>query len=216
MQYIYLHGFASSPQSRKAQFFRRRFAELDIDLAIPDLAQGDFSHLTISSQLAVIASLLSERVTLIGSSMGGYLAALCASFRPEIARLVLLAPAFGFSSRWGAIAGEDKLEEWQRTGWVDVFHYGDRAPRQLHYGLCTDALQYPGNPDFSQPALIFHGRGDSVVPIEVSRNFAASHLNATLLDLDSDHELLNVLDTIADIAIPFCCRNGDRLAFREV
>jgi predicted esterase YcpF (UPF0227 family) len=35
---VYLHGFASGPASTKAQFFRTRFAERGVELAIPDLA----------------------------------------------------------------------------------------------------------------------------------------------------------------------------------
>jgi len=42
-----------------------------------------------------------------------------------------------------------------------------------------------------------------VVPIDLSRGFAASHANAELTELDSDHELLNVLDSIVAAAVPF-------------
>ena len=37
---------------------------------------------------------------LMGSSLGGYLAALYACQHPEIERLILLAPAFQFPRRW--------------------------------------------------------------------------------------------------------------------
>ena len=47
MNLIYLHGFASGPQSTKAQFFRRRFEELGIAMQIPDLSEGNFEGLTI-------------------------------------------------------------------------------------------------------------------------------------------------------------------------
>ena len=59
VKYVYLHGFASGPQSSKAQFFRARMAaEYGIDLVIPDLNEGDFEHLTISRQLGVIERIL--------------------------------------------------------------------------------------------------------------------------------------------------------------
>ena len=45
-QYIYLHGFASSPQSQKAQAFKQQFDQLGLPLQIPDLNQGDFSRLS--------------------------------------------------------------------------------------------------------------------------------------------------------------------------
>src|SRR5215472_284542 len=48
MRYVYLHGFASSPASRKAQAFAKAFEECEIALEIPALDSGDFEHLTIS------------------------------------------------------------------------------------------------------------------------------------------------------------------------
>jgi uncharacterized protein len=51
--------------------------------------------------------------------------------------------------------------------------------------------------------LIFHGLHDDVAPIESSRVFAASHPNVRLVELDSGHELLDVLDGIVAEAIAF-------------
>src|SRR5262245_28397540 len=83
MRYVYLHGFASGPQSRKAQFFREKLASVGVALEIPALDEGDFEHLTITRQLAFLTRLLlGEPVVLMGSSMGGYLAALYASHHP--------------------------------------------------------------------------------------------------------------------------------------
>jgi hypothetical protein len=85
----------------------------------------------------------------------------------------------------------------------EVFHYGDQIMRRVHYGLIEDALRYPPVPDFTQPALIFHGLRDDVVPIEQSRDFMATHTNAQLLELESGHELLDVLERILTEALPF-------------
>src|SRR5712692_10702133 len=117
MRILYLHGFASGPASKKAAFFRARIPELDV----PDLAQGDFEHLTITGQLAVIERLAAgEPVALIGSSLGGYLAALYAARHPEVSKLVLMAPAFGFLRRWSQ---SPDAAEWRRTGFLQVYHY---------------------------------------------------------------------------------------------
>ena len=43
---VYLHGFASSAQSSKAQFFAGKFAELGIPLVTPDLNAPDFGTLS--------------------------------------------------------------------------------------------------------------------------------------------------------------------------
>src|ERR1700691_4599065 len=98
-RFVYLHGLASSPHSRKARFFEDRFRELGIGLEIPDLAEGNFRNLTLTAQLNVIARVShgvsrDEPVALIGSSMGGYLAALYAARHSgDVEKLVLLAPA---------------------------------------------------------------------------------------------------------------------------
>jgi uncharacterized protein len=198
MKFVYVHGFASSPQSRKAQQFRTALAAHGVPVDIPVMDRGDFEHLTISGQLDVLEDAIrGEPVCLIGSSMGGYLSALYAEAHPEVARLVLLAPAFGFAQRWNERIGPLKPADFE------VFHYGDNKVRRVHYGLIEDALGYPSAPDFIQPAWIFHGIQDDVVPIEYSRSFAAAHANVCLTELDSDHELLNVLGQIVGEAVPF-------------
>lgn len=191
---IYLHGFASGPGSKKAQYFRQCFSDAGVELLIPDLAEGDFEHLTLTGQLAVVERLAVGRpVTLIGSSMGGYLAALYAARHPETERVVLLAPAFGFPTRWPESLGHEAMAGWRKTGWKRVFHYGDGQERNLAYGLIEDGSRYEDFPAFAQPGLIFHGRNDTVVPATSSEHFAASRPNVRLQILDSDHELADVL-----------------------
>jgi hypothetical protein len=195
---LYLHGFASSPSSSKARYFRQRLENAGARVDIPDLAAGDFEHLTITAQLAVVErAAAGHPVSLIGSSLGGYLAALYAARHPEVARVVLLAPAFGFARRWPESLGPARVEEWRRAGTMDVYHYGEDRHRQLGHQLIDDGAAYEDYPDFRQPALIFHGAGDDVVPPRYSEHFAATHPNARLEILDSGHQLLDVLDDMA-------------------
>jgi len=195
-RFIYLHGFASSPASRKARFFAERFGELGIGLEIPDLAEGNFRSLTLTAQLNVIArTSRNEPVSLIGSSMGGYLAALyTARHRGDVEKLVLLAPAFSFASRWPETLGESAMEQWKRTNTLKVFHYSEGREMELGYQLIEDARQYEAYPDVKRPVLIFQGRNDTVVRPEYAVRFAELHPSARLRLLNSDHELGNVLD----------------------
>ena len=166
-------------------------------MEIPDLAEGDFKRLTISRQLKFIEELAgSEPAILIGSSLGGYLAALYAAAHPEVKRAVLLAPAFGFYQLWIAELGPDRMAEWQRSGSLTVFHYGQGREMPLSYEFFDDARQYPPFPDMRQPTLVFHGNQDAVVPVEQSLAFVQSHPQARLVRFESGHELTDVLDSI--------------------
>ncbi len=47
------------------------------------------------------------------------------------------------------------------------------------------------------PTVIIHGTGDEVVPIEVSRTFAAAHPDGVrLIEVDDEHRLARSLDRI--------------------
>jgi pimeloyl-ACP methyl ester carboxylesterase len=209
MRILYLHGFASGPSSNKARFFRRTLESAGATVLVPDLAQSDFEHLTITGQLSVIDEIVGgEPAALVGSSMGGYLAALYAGRHALTTRLVLLAPAFGFARLWSQRLGAGAVDEWRRSGWMEVFHYGENRPRRIWYALLEDGMRYEEYPNFSQPALIFHGIHDDVVPVESSRRFVAGHANTRLEVVDSGHELLNVLDDIGRNASRFLLEGG--------
>jgi pimeloyl-ACP methyl ester carboxylesterase len=209
LRVLYLHGFASSPRSRKARFFAEKLAGLGFDVQIPDLAEADFQHLTISNQLRVVeraacgGSAAPEPVILIGSSLGGYLAALYAAAHPEVDRLILLAPAFCFHQLWTKELGPERLRLWREKGSIPIFHYGEERNMLLGYQLMEDASRFDAFPNFPQPCLIFHGAQDPVLPLSQSAAFAAVHSNARLVELQSGHELIDVLDDMWDVCSKF-------------
>jgi uncharacterized protein len=197
LRVLYLHGFASSPQSRKAQFFSEMLAGQGVHLETPALDRGDFEHLTITGQLHVVEETAGgEEVVLIGSSLGGYIASLYAARHPNVLRVLLLAPAFRFHDLWNASLGRERMAAWKSNGTAPVFHYGEGREVPIRYGLMEDAARYEPWPDFHQPALIFHGNRDTSVPVEYSADFVKNHPNARLVRMDSGHELTDVLDAI--------------------
>lgn len=199
LRVLYLHGFASSPQSRKAQFFAEKLAACGVRLDIPALDQGDFLHLTITAQLQIIdRATTTQPVVLIGSSLGGYLAALYAARNTKVLRTVLLAPAFQFHRLWTSRLNAQQLEDWRNRGSVPIFHYGERREVPIGYSLIQDAALYEPWPDFPQSALIFHGIEDASVPVEYSEEFVRHHPNARLIRMHSGHELTDMLDNIWD------------------
>jgi hypothetical protein len=205
---VYLHGFASGPQSSKARYFSGKLRGAGAEVVIPALDAGDFQNLTITAQLKVIHEAVDGKPTvLMGSSLGGYLAALYAARHPEIERLVLLAPGFQFPKLWRERYTPEELDNWKRAGTAPVFHYAYNEERQLGYQLMEDSAHYEGEPDFKQSAIIFHGINDSVVPAVRSEAFAATHPNVTLHLMDSGHELTNVIDQMWERSRDFLLGN---------
>ncbi|MBI4780036.1 MAG: alpha/beta fold hydrolase [Oscillatoriophycideae cyanobacterium NC_groundwater_1537_Pr4_S-0.65um_50_18] len=205
--YTYLHGFASSPQSVKAQQLRESFSAIGVALVIPDLNQGDFFNLTLSRQIQQTRSLLPNDafVTLIGSSLGGLTAAWVGEQSAQVERLILLAPAFDFLAHWLPRIGSEQLQQWQATRSLQVYHYGEQKMLPLGYTFATDAAQYKDNQlQRSIPTLILHGRQDEVISIEASRNYAAQRPWVKLVELDSDHALGNVQVEIWQAIQDFC------------
>jgi len=204
MRVVYLHGFASSPQSSKARFFAGKFAEAGVAFEAPQLDQGKFRNLTISGQMLVVGRAVAahreklaegEPLVLMGSSLGGYLAALYAERHPKaVDRLVLLAPAFEFLKRWRARLSIQEIEQWKREGSIPIYHYGSKTEQRLGYQFMEDAAQYEAAPDFHQRALILHGTEDTVVPLKVSHDFALEHTRVRLALFKSGHELTDVLE----------------------
>lgn len=200
-EYIYLHGFASSPQSNKAQYLcDRANKETGIKLNILDLNRGDFTNLTLTRQIQQTVAAFPTNdvpVTLIGSSFGGLTAVWVANKYPQVKSLVLLAPAFGFPPSWLSRLGEAQVKQWQESNYLSVYHYGEDRYLPLNYQFVIDANSYDEselNRDI--PTLILHGKHDDVVPIEVSRNYASQHSQVKLIELDSDHGLNDVKDII--------------------
>ena len=204
LRVLYLHGFASGRQSRKASFFIDKLSRLNVPVEVPDLSEGRFESLTITGQLRVIDRVIgNEPVVLIGSSLGGYLAALSAARHQQVTKVVLLAPAFRFCDLWRTQLGTEGIRRWQAEGSLSVFHYTEGRERPIGYQLMEDAGQYSPFPDFQQPALIFHGNQDYTVPVDCSVEFAQTHPNARLIRINSGHELTDALDSIWQKTKPF-------------
>jgi hypothetical protein len=198
LNYIYLHGFLSGPDSTKGKYLEKVFKKAGHKLYRPDLNGMDFSRMTISSQLKIINALLesiSGEVVLLGSSLGGYLAAFTAERWKKVVKLVLMAPAIDFVDRYFQRLTPAQLQEWQQTGNIRLYHYQYKDYHQLGYQMVTDAQQYKNLPlNVRIPTIIFHGLKDESVPYEVSIEYFKSHPGTELILLHSDHGLYDQLD----------------------
>lgn len=203
--FLYLHGFASSPQSRKAQRFLEHFRTRGATLEVPALDEGDFEHLTLSRQLRLIERLLADAPgphVIIGSSMGGYLALLHAETHP-IDALVLMAPAVDFATRWSTRFPAEDIAEWERAGSTLVDHHALGRKVPLSFELVRDSRLHTPWPQVNVPTLVLQGTRDDVVPLESVQTWVERTPSARLLTYDTDHEMSEVVDEMAEEALRF-------------
>lgn len=220
--FVYVHGFASHQRGEKALYFRDRvvekgFAYLAVDLRGHGASSGTIRSLTLTDGLDDLSSLLAgpaalyRRIILIGSSMGGQLAAWTAVRHPNrIAANLLIAPAFSFYENRLRDLGEAGLRKLIETGavrikneWIDV---------TVGSELIEDAKQYTMEkllPIYRTPTLILHGTADATVPPEGSLDFirraAARPLDLTLI-AGGDHRLSAQKEYLFELMLAFVDR----------
>ena len=203
---VYLHGFASSPGSSKAQRFARELQALGVAFVCPDFNLPEFGTLTVTRMIGQVERELASGdgpVALIGSSLGGFVAIVQAQrdgFRaagtpPD--RLILLAPAVDFGGERLRRFGDHTVDDWRRAGRIIVRHHAFDRDEPIGFGLCEDAAQYDA---FAQapavPTLVFHGRQDDTVEPASVEAWARGRKNVDLRLLDDGHQLTASMDLI--------------------
>jgi len=216
---LYLHGFASSAQSKKAAFFADRLRPYGIAVPCPDFNEPDFASVTVSRMIRqveeALAALPPGPVALVGSSLGGFVAFHTAvrqaaargrartATRP-VDRLILLAPALDFGRT--AFNGLDAaaLEAWRRTDAYEIFHWGENRLRTIRFAIYEDAKAYDSaSCALDTPTLVIQGRRDTVVDPQMVSAFAATRPFMATRMVDDDHLLMSSLDLIWTEAAAF-------------
>lgn len=213
---VYLHGFASSAHSGKARYLGERLQARGVRFLAPDLNFPDFSTLTVTRMIEQTGALIdkaNEPVTLIGSSLGAFVAVNAAVKWPDrIGRLVLMAPALDFGSstssepsRAQSRGGDEGLKgpggadiaAWKAAGQLNVFHFAYGRMMPVHYELYADARRYDAmNADLRMPVLVFQGRRDTAVDPATVEAWCRRRPNVELHMLDDDHQLTASLSYI--------------------
>jgi hypothetical protein len=201
---LYLHGFASSPGSRKGRAFDDYFSARGHDVLRLDLRLPDRDRLRISAMIAAVAAARPEGAVLVGSSLGGLVAARVAERSPGVVGCVLLAPAIGFAERWRARLGAEGFERWRAGAPIETPDHAGGPPLRVDFGFFEDAAEVDREPlALALPLLVFHGRDDDVVDIAGSRALVAASSRARLVELDDGHTLEKSLPLILPEARDF-------------
>ena len=221
---VYVHGFASHQCGEKALYFGERFlaqwcAYLTFDLRGHGASGGTMEELTISRAIEDVETVLVwarerfARCVMIGSSLGGQVAAWAAARHPEaVAANLLIAPAFGFYENRVRDLGEEGLARLRAEGratirneWVTV---------TVGRALVDDAARYPVDrliASYRTPTLILHGTDDASVPVAGSVDFvrrsAARPLELVVFG-GGDHRLTDRKAALFDAMAGFLGRLG--------
>jgi uncharacterized protein len=192
-RWLYMHGFASSPGSRKAVALADHFAARGVDMARLDGRVPSFERWKLSAMIDVIRTAIGDeqdRAVVFGSSLGGLAAARAAEQDPRICALVLMAPAFRIAERWPARIGEQAFRDWESSGWLEVHDHASGQPARMHFDFIRDLQEVDvGWPDVRVPTLIIHGSRDDVVDPALSRTWSAGKRHVHLIEVDDEHEL---------------------------
>lgn len=210
---LYLHGFASGPDSFKGRAFDEHLGRRGMVVDRLDLRVPDRNGLRVSAMIELTrrAADAHSRVVVIGSSLGGLVAAHVAAHHAAVLGAVLMAPAFGFADRWASSFGPTGLDRWRRGVPLRVPDHAGGPPLAVDYGFYEDVAQVEAEwmPCTAAglrrdiPLLVFHGRHDDTVDIEASRKFAAAHPRVELRELDDGHPLIDSLPVLLAEATTF-------------
>lgn len=205
---VFLPGYMSDMAGGKATAVfdwaaARGQAALLLDYSGCGDSPGDFAGGTLSrwreEVLALIEANCPGPVTLIGSSMGGWLMLLVALALPpeRVAGLVGIAPAPDFTE-WGRTEA-DKAKLAAGESVFEDNPYGPE-PTPTHPGFWADGqaqLLLGGEISLDCPVRLLHGQCDGDVPWEISLRLAAALRSADVrltLIKDGDHRLSREAD----------------------
>jgi uncharacterized protein len=200
---LYLHGFASSPDSAKILALRPLLEPHAIELNAPDLNVPSFEKLDFDG--VVDHALAEGRRTapraIVGSSLGA-LVALAVAKRGVAVPLVLIAPALGVARRW-----QSRIPDGDP---VTVFNHARQGDAPIHraFFLQMGNLYVDSDPP-PTPVTAIMGRKDETVPFHVVeetwREWEASGRLAPgsrFIEIEEgDHGLVDWSDVIRDAIV---------------
>ncbi len=203
-KWLYLHGFASGPESAKGRALAAHFAARGRTMERLDLRIPSLEHLRLGQMIEHVRACIGtakDRAVVFGSSLGGLTAARVAEEDARVSALVLLAPAFRIAERWRGRIGDLAWERWENSGFLDIDDHASGKKARVDFGFVEDAARVDarngGWPDVRVPTLIVHGVHDDVVDIALSREWARARRHVRLVEVDDGHELVRSIDVIA-------------------
>ncbi len=182
---IFMTGFLSKRWGNKSKSLVQWCEEQEWGFTCFDYrgsggSDGKFTDYTLTNWIedaqAVVDKMKSNTpLSIVGNSLGSWVAWIIAQRNPEIADLLLIAPAFNMMGERAKQIAPERREQWQKTGWMpyddDDLHRD--FPLSWQWVEESEALwQSHESRPRRVPTTILHGLQDIVIPPSVSWKFA--------------------------------------------
>ncbi|HSF67447.1 MAG TPA: alpha/beta fold hydrolase [Nitrospiraceae bacterium] len=207
-QILFITGFLSRRWGNKSKALSQWCQEKGWGFCCYDVrgfgdSEGRFTDYTLSDWLADARTVITTLqgglpLTIVGNSLGGWIAWLMAKEFQEIERLILIAPAFNMMGVRAQSISPERRHEWRRAGWMPWDDELGHKDWPLSWKWVEESEAY-WNTTFDKirpvKTTILHGLQDTVILPKGSKKFVEQLLArnpAYPIELDlihGDHRL---------------------------
>jgi pimeloyl-ACP methyl ester carboxylesterase len=183
-QILFITGFLSKRWGNKSKALAQWCEEKGWGFCCYDVrgfgdSEGKFTDYTLSDWIADARSMLDSLkngppLTIVGNSLGGWIAWLMAQEYPVVEKLILIAPAFNMMGLRAKSIDPERCHEWQSSGWMPW----DDDPLHKEWPLSWKWVEeseayWKTSFDRLRPVktTILHGLQDTVILPSGSREF---------------------------------------------
>ena len=184
-QILFITGFLSKRWGNKSKALAQWSQETGWGFCCYDVrgfgdSEGQFTDYTLSDWIADARTVLKSLetgppVTIVGNSLGSWIAWLVAQEFPVVEELILVAPAFNMMGERAKTISKERLHDWHTAGWMpwddDPLHrdwllsWKWVEESEQHWAKTFDVTRHV-------KTTILHGLHDTVIAPEGSRQFA--------------------------------------------
>jgi uncharacterized protein len=184
-QILFITGFLSKRWGNKSKALAQWCQERGWGFCCYDVrgfgdSEGQFTDYTLSDWIAdarTVVDMLQSgpKMTIIGNSLGSWVAWLVAQEFPIVEELTLIAPAFNMMGERARTISKERLHDWHTAGWIPWDDDSIHKDWPLSWKWVEESEAYWAK-TFSNPrpvkTTILHGLQDTVILPEGSKSFA--------------------------------------------
>lgn len=184
-QILFITGFLSKRWGNKSKALAQWCHEQGWGFCCYDVrgfgdSEGQFTDYTLSDWLTDARTVLDSiqsgpPVTVVGNSLGSWIAWLVAQECPVVEELLLVAPAFNMMGERAKTISKDRLHHWHTAGWMPWDDDPLHRDWPLSWKWVEESEQYWAKTfDVTRHVntTILHGLHDTVIAPDGSRHFA--------------------------------------------